>query len=115
MTSWLEKLRRRWSDYVGDRDLERAIRAEVVARGLPRSAAIRNVRLAAVERPGWVQVYEFDVEVTPRDTGISHRWLGLARDDGRRGAVVRLFDAPKLREQQFHAWSEGMIKRPSRR
>ena len=115
MKSWLDKLRRRWSDYVGDRDLERAIRAEIVARGLPEGAAIRNVRLAAIERPGWVQVYEFDVEATPSGMAGSHRWLGVARDDGRRGAVVRLFDTPKLREQQFVAWSEGMIKSPSRR
>ena len=111
MRQWLTKLKEKWDGYVGDRELELAIRRALVQRGLPRSSAIRGVRLAAIERPGWVQVYEFDV----RDDRTQNLWFGVARDDGRKGTEVEIFDHVGLRDTQFRTWSQGMILRPSRR
>ena len=111
MKQWLTKLREKWNGYVGDRELELAIRREMVQRGLARSSPIREVRLAAIERPGWIQVYEFQVQ----DLNSRTRWFGVARDDGRKGTEVALFDHADLRDTQFRAWSQGMILRPSRR
>ncbi len=82
------------------------------------SAKLRNVRLVAVARPGWVQIYRFDVTARLHQTSeedqadpapIDHELCGLVRDDGRRGGEVRCFRDEAERRALFARWSEGLI------
>ncbi len=114
MRKWLKNLVTRWNNWVGDRHLELAIRDRMVAQGLPRSALIRNVRLSAIERPGWVQIYRFEVSSSD-ESGSPWRMLGVARDDGRASTQVRLFHNQAEADTQFATWSEGLILAPRER
>lgn len=107
----------RWSDWTGDKKLTDAIRAELRRGGWAvHSAQIRDVRLAAIERPGWVQVYRFAVETTLQTENPHHRraavLLGLSRDDGRRSRIeVFLTEDEAAWRERLEQWSEGLIRR----
>ncbi len=108
----IANLLRRLSDWVGDRHLDLAIRDALRRDGWGvHMATIRDVRLGAVERPGWVQVYTFWVETTDRNrTPIDV--FGVSLNDGRRtGTEVFLSPDEGERDARFVAWSEGMTVR----
>ncbi len=128
MHKFLKSLMKRWSDWCGDRELELAIRRHLNANGyFGGSAKVSNVRLAAVQRPGWLQVYRFDVMVRmnpeaklgldelneePPDTEPEYAKLfGLVQEDVRKNlTVVRTFDSPTARVEQFNLWSHDLIQ-----
>ncbi len=57
----LRNLRERWNDWCGDREMELAIRKHLNENGFfGGTATLRNVRLVAVQRPGWLQVFRFE-------------------------------------------------------
>lgn len=56
-----------------------------------RSARFLSLELAAIERPGWVQVFEFQVEAKQKD-GEWEELFGVCRSDERRDLLeVQLF------------------------
>ena len=112
----LKSFLQRWRDWTGDKHLDRAIRAELRRLGYAsHTAKTRSVRLTAIQRPGWVQVYRFGVDTTrptDEDTPETITLLGAARDDGRRSGIdVLLTDNPRLLHQRLEAWCEGLIRR----
>ena len=61
MIELLKNLRQRWNDWCGDRDMELAIRKHLSENGFfGGTAKLQNVRLVAVQRPGWLQVFRFE-------------------------------------------------------
>ena len=72
------------------------------------SARFDYVELKAIERPGWVQVFQFSVCVTDEDNDV-HRLLGVARDDERKGIEVFLTKSESERDKTMEAWSAGLI------
>ncbi len=106
------QLLERWNNWIGDRDMELAIRAQVKADGYStRNSKITNFRVAAMERPGWVSIFEFRVELKD-DPDNPMTLYGVARDDSRSKTKVHLYEDLNLRDQQRVAWSEGMILAP---
>ncbi|MEQ8847551.1 hypothetical protein [Botrimarina sp.] len=107
----------RWRDWTGDRRLTDAIRAELRRGGWAvHSAQIRDVRLVAIERPGWVQVYRFAVETTLHTDNPHDRraavLLGLSREDGRKSRIdVLLTEDESTWRERLETWSEGLIRR----
>ncbi len=62
MLAFFRHLQQRWGNWCGDADMEKAIRRQLSKHGYyGGSAQLRSVRLAAVQRPGWLQVYRFEV------------------------------------------------------
>ncbi len=111
----LKALAERWNNWVGDRDIERAIPAELRRQGYPPAAnQIRDFRIAAIERPGWVCVYLFQVATLSAE-GQPSTLYGIVRDDSRVRSVVKLYTDPRKREAQRVRWSEGLILAPSLR
>ncbi len=139
MFAFLRHLRERWSNWCGDAEMEKAIRQHLSDQGYyGGSAKLRNVRLAAVQRPGWIQIYRF--EVTARvaaaartDDGQSdspthppapavagddhpapavyHELFGLVREDHRYNQTsVRVFASAGQRLELFERWSDGLIQ-----
>lgn len=121
MTSWFQHLKQRWNDWCGDRDMEIAIRKHMTDTGFyGQSAKIQNVRLIAVQRPGWLQVYRFEAMVRMKPQGVEaedsqsqpqYRHVsGLVKDDIRfRVQTVRTFNSERDRRACFADWSEGLI------
>lgn len=136
MMSLVRRLGQRWSDWCGDREMENAIREHLTHSGYyGRSAQLRQVRLAAVKRPGWMQVFRF--EVTARlavaddqaddesleggavagsgsnglDAPTYHELFGLVREDQRSGQVeIRVFRSGEQRRELFALWSDGLLQ-----
>ncbi|MCO6047913.1 hypothetical protein NG895_28750 [Aeoliella sp. ICT_H6.2] len=106
----LRELLERWKNWLGDHELEQAIRDELVRHRYPRQASrIEDAQMVAIERPGWVQVWQFRVE-TNRD-GEPVTLYGAVRDDGRHGTEVELSIDPQPVAKQLAVWSEGLIVR----
>lgn len=107
----------RWSDWTGDKRLTQAIRAELRRQVYAVSAAeIREVRLAAIQRPGWVQVYKFRVETrTNEENPHTRREVvlhGLSREDGRQSRIeVLLTEEEACWQTRLDEWSDGLIRR----
>ena len=121
MLGWIEHLRQRWNDWCGDRDMELAIRRHLTDCGFfGPTAKLKNVRLVAVQRPGWLQVYRFEAlaRVRPdevnddrQDAQAEYReLLGLVKDDIRYNVhTVRTFPSETERRELFAVWSEDLI------
>ena len=58
----------------------------------PRSAMFLSLELTAIERPGWVQVFQFHVQAK-KQHGDWEEYFGICRSDERSNAFeVQLFD-----------------------
>lgn len=121
MKTFVDRLRKRWDDWVGDHEMEQQIRRGLIGEGYSgNTAKITAVRLVAVQRPGWVQVFRFDVlaRVKPADPHEDmpdpepeyHTLFGLIRDDARgQQTQVRFFRDEAQRRELFGRWSDGLI------
>ena len=73
------------------------------------------MRLVAVQRPGWLQVYRFEaiVRVKPQannDDPEQQELLGLVRSDAREtGHDVQVFTDESKRRSLFADWTDEMI------
>lgn len=118
--NWLSKSIDRWRNWTGDHEMELAIRRHLSEQGYRGAAAeLKSVKLIAIERPGWIQIYRFEAVATrqpvdgdataaPR-SNTSILLYGLVRDDGRTKSEVETFAHPAHRIERFHQWAAGMI------
>ena len=121
MLELLKHIRKRWEDWCGDHDMEVTIRKHLTENGFfGGTAKLRNVRLVAVQRPGWLQVFRFDATVRVRpeideevgkDPKPEYREVfGLVKDDIRHKVnTVRFFEQEQERIELFARWSEDLI------
>jgi len=120
MLAFIKHLRKRWEDWCGDHEMETAIRKHLTQNGFfGGTARLRNVRLVAVQRPGWLQVFRFDATVRVRpeeehegvDPEAEYREVfGLVKDDIRHKLnTVRFFEKEDERIELFARWSDGLI------
>ena len=111
---FLKRLAAWWDGWVGDRDLEIAIRGAINDLGLRGgSARLSNVRLVAVQRPGWRQIFCFDaaVNVGTIDVPSLRSYYGLLLQDERyRKTDIRVFEVPIERLELLDQWAEGMLR-----
>ncbi|WDI40857.1 hypothetical protein [Bremerella sp. P1] len=122
MRAWLNSIAQWWNDWVGDKEMENSIRHHLDQSGYYGALAqITNVRLVAIQRPGWLQIYRFEVKARVRidaeetdgpDPAPQHaQLLGLVRQDFRKSINdIRLFDQPQARRELFRDWAEGLIQ-----
>ncbi|EMI57307.1 hypothetical protein [Rhodopirellula sallentina] len=60
--NWWQQLRKKWDDWCGDREMEMSIRSHLTQNGyFGHTAKFEAVRLVAVQRPGWLQIFRFEV------------------------------------------------------
>ncbi len=99
---------------IGNRVTERDIRDDLIRLGYRgKTAKFEELELAAIERPGWIQVFRFEVHVFDEDDN-RHHLYGVVRDDERNRTEIRYFDAPHAQRQQIETWSGNMIRREYR-
>ena len=79
------------------------------------SAEIRDLELYAIERPGWLQVFCFQVRVKSR-TESEEPWsemFGVVKDDERRRGdkktQVEMFPTAQQQADKLQQWSQGLI------
>ena len=122
MFGWLTHIREKWDDWCGDHDMEIAIRKHLSDYGYyGGTAKLKRVRLVAIQRPGWLQIFRFEAiaRVVPSeeeqenkpDTAEYHTLFGLVKDDIRHKiSVVRVFEEESERGELFERWSEELIR-----
>ncbi|MEM7478281.1 MAG: hypothetical protein AAF483_25110 [Planctomycetota bacterium] len=112
MLSFLRQLAKKWANWIGDRDLELALRKHLDQQGFfGDSATFKDLRLAAVQRPGWLQVYVFGVEAKSRINDEKIVMYGIVRSDERFNKTdIEVFSTRGERQQLLKQWSEGLIK-----
>ncbi|MEM6468637.1 MAG: hypothetical protein AAF802_03650 [Planctomycetota bacterium] len=121
MKKFLQSIREKWNNWTGDHEMEVAIRKHLTKNGYyGGSVKLRNVRLIAVQRPGWLQVFRFEatarVQAEESDDGpdpdpVYEELYGLVRDDIRHKLLsVRVFKEPSERRELFARWSDGLIQ-----
>ncbi|MCC9602728.1 hypothetical protein LOC67_19435 [Stieleria sp. JC731] len=109
-----------WNNWTGDREMELAIRKYLNSNGyFGSSMKLQNVRLVAVQRPGWLQIYRFEavarVELPasdgPEPEPVYHQLYGLVKDDIRHKIlVVRAFESSLQRRKLYREWAEDLIE-----
>lgn len=120
MLSFLKHFAKRWNDWCGDADMEKSIRKHLTGNGyFGQTAKLTNVRLVAVQRPGWLQVYRFEAtarkqlpeqEDVPEPGAEYHELFGLVKDDIRHNInTIRVFDDDTERKELFRRWSGDLI------
>ncbi|MCS7467958.1 hypothetical protein NZK35_14990 [Stieleria sp. ICT_E10.1] len=120
MIALLKSLQQKWNDWCGDREMELEIRKHLTQNGYyGGSAKLKNVRLIAVQRPGWLQVFRFEATARlqadetegPDPEAVYENLYGLVRDDIRHKTnSVRVFQDPSERRELFLRWSEDLIQ-----
>ena len=106
---------------IGNRFLEHDLRAWLDGEGYyGRSAEVEELELAAVQRPGWVQVFRFRLRAKHRGSGEWDELRGLARDDERvkkkaDRTAYRLTPTDAAHDAAFAEWSDGLITLRKRR
>lgn len=79
------------------------------------SAEIRDLNLYAVQRPGWLQIFRFEIRVKSRQESQEpwHDMFGAVRDDERRRGdnktQVELFADAHGQQEKLDQWSQGLI------
>ena len=69
-----------------------------------RSATFDEVELVAIQRPGWVQVFRFQLTAKTPD-GRKVPLYGALRDDGRVGGKFRVSESREERDNWLGEWS----------
>lgn len=120
MPGFLKSLKEKWDNWTGDHDMEVAIKKHLSANGYyGGSAKLQNVRLVAVQRPGWLQVYRFEVVARiqvdqtegPEPEAVYENLFGLVREDARKSQTsIRVFKRSDQRRELFLRWSEDLIQ-----
>ena len=79
------------------------------------SADIRDLELYAIERPGWLQVFRFEVRGKSRAES-EEPWsemFGVVKDDERRRGdkktQVEMFPTAQQQADKLQQWSQGLI------
>lgn len=100
--------------------MEVAIKKHLSANGYyGGSAKLQNVRLVAVQRPGWLQVYRFEARARvqveeiegPEPEATYENLFGLVREDARKSQTsIRVFARSDQRRELFLRWSEDLIQ-----
>lgn len=117
MRHFWNRIRDKWANWCGDRDMEIAIRKHLDEKGVyGRTARLQRVRVVAMKRPGWIQIYRFEAiarVVRDEDSDgeiVEERFFfGLVHDDGRALSKVVTFASAEERAILFREWSDGMI------
>lgn len=116
MWDFWKKLTTKWSNWIGDRDLEILLRTRLKGRGYRGdSARFEAVRLVAIQRPGWVQVFSFQAIVRQsqkleEQSEVEETLYGLVRQDERSNrADVEFFTDRSARRRLFKDWSQDLI------
>ena len=91
---------------------EQQVKTHLVGKGYVSASIIfREFELVAIERPGWVQVYEFVCEARTADGEEWDTLFGAMRDDQRSTTEIQFFESAPESDRLIQQWSEGLIRR----
>jgi hypothetical protein len=115
LKDWVKHLQKRWSGWISDRDMERVMRSRLSGLGYyGDTAEFVSVRLVAIQRPGWLQVFSFTVDARRANVGGERemvRLFGLVRQDERyHRCEVEVFTNTIQRNFLYQHWTEDLIR-----
>ena len=74
-----------------------------------RGAVFDECELHAIQRPGWLQVFRFEVRFMTAEHVRRHSYGALRSDERYDRLDIELFDEAQSRDQRLAEWSEGLI------
>lgn len=95
---------------IGNKSAEKDIRDWLSANGYyGNSAKFSEIELHAIKRPGWLQIFRFELKcLTVEDRGV--QLYGAMHSDERYGQPeIVVYEQIEGRDSQLAAWSEGLI------
>ena len=94
---------------IGNRVTEKDVRDFLTDRVFSGSTArFDYLKLVAIERPGWIQIFAFRV-ATCDISGAKRTFFGVVRDDERNRTEILLEDTAEAQEKVIHSWSKDLI------
>ena len=101
---------------IGNRVAEKGIRDWLERKSFfGTSARFQELELHAVQRPGWVQVFRFQVEAKTK-SGDWQFLYGVLRDDDRYNRVeIEVFNEAAYQQDKLNEWSVGCFQTRARR
>ena len=94
--------------------LEVELRAELTKRGYDgRDVNFVELELIGIERPGWVQIYDFEATGFTLDGENCHLW-GVVKDDQRSEQTVEIFNSKEGRQPRIDELCAGLHTRKRR-
>ena len=96
--------------FIGNKSAEKDIRDWLLKNGYhEKSARFAEIELHAIKRPGWLQVFRFELTTLTADRE-SVQLFGAMYSDERYGEPkITVHEAIAERDSQLLAWSEGLI------
>ena len=97
---------------IGNKVIEKDLRGYLTEQGYcGETAQFASLELAAIQRPGWLQVFTFEVRVKEIHTSDWKELLGVCRDDERFDQFdVVLNEDHSVRDAKFNEWSADLIR-----
>ena len=99
---------------IGNRVTEKELRDYLTDQGYDGKAAkFDRLELEAIQRPGWIQVFAFEVRLLDDHD----RWVeffGVVRDDERHRMQVHLTESEIDRDLRLKKWSVGLLTREAK-
>jgi hypothetical protein len=115
--SWWKAWQKWWQSWIGDRELERKIRTKLTTQGSVGDVAeFQFFKIAAIQRPGWVQVFHFCVVAPAKGKiGLSREnwntFYGVVRQDERYNRTeIHLTPSRTECAAVLNDWSKDLIK-----
>ncbi len=95
---------------IGNRVIEKQLRSYLNDHGYAsQTAQFSRIDLVAIQRPGWVQVFAFEVRAKERNGGWNNL-LGICRDDERfKQFEVEFGKEPDVCRDQLATWTTDLI------
>lgn len=102
--------------FISNKSTEKDIRDWLSKNGfLGKSAEFSEIELHAIKRPGWLQVFRFEVRVK-NDQQECQQLFGAVRCDERYGRPDVIVSRELCeRDAQLTEWSQGLITQPRRK
>ena len=95
---------------IGNKVVEKDLRDYLSKLGYyGRTAQFSNLKLVAVQRPGWLQVFSFDVRAKHESAGWTDLHGACLDDERYKRFEVVLDEAAELRDVTISEWSQGLI------
>ena len=104
-----------FKNLIRNRNAEKDIRDWLSSQGMcGRTAEFCEVELHAIQRPGWLQIFQFEVKARNTNKETIHLY-GALRSDERYGKP-KVFVSPSAEERDFQldGWSRNLISKKNK-
>ena len=99
-----------FKNLIRNRSAEKDIRDWLSSQGMcGRTAEFFEIELHAIQRPGWLQVFRFEVKARNANDEILHLFGAMRADERYGNPKITVSLLPEERDRQLEDWSRNLI------